>query len=94
MILTTYVIQHFSRPKKQDQVVQAENRKLLKSEALFSWFIDVRETLKGRLPRRLFKLKAQQLYTDWLAQNLVPVWSIKVWKYVDSRIEGGIRCES
>ena len=42
-------------------------------EALFSWFIDVRETLKGRLPRRLFKLKAQQLYTDWLAQNLVPV---------------------
>ena len=39
-------------------------------EALFSWFIDVRETLKGRLPRRL---KAQQLYTDWLAQNPVPL---------------------
>ena len=23
-------------------------------EALFSWFVDVRESLKGRLPRRLF----------------------------------------
>ena len=42
-------------------------------EALFSWFIDARETLKGRLPRRLFKLKAQQLYTEWLAQNPVPL---------------------
>ena len=42
-------------------------------EALFSWFIDVRETLKRRLSRRLFKLKAQQLYTDWLAQNHVPL---------------------
>ena len=28
---------------------------------LFNWFIDVRETLKGRLPRCLFKLKASQL---------------------------------
>ena len=26
-------------------------------QALFVWFVDVRETLKGRLPRRLFKLK-------------------------------------
>ena len=25
---------------------------------LFNWFIDVRETLKGRLPRRIFKMKA------------------------------------
>ena len=28
-------------------------------EALFPWFIDVRGMLKGRLPQRLFKLKAQ-----------------------------------
>ena len=41
-------------------------------QALFSWFVDVRETLKGRLPRRLFKLKANQLYEEWLEQNSVP----------------------
>ena len=34
--------------------------------ALFNWFVDVRASLRGRLPRRLFKLKAQQLYGDWL----------------------------
>ena len=28
--------------------------------ALFNWFVDVRESLKGRLLRRLFKMKAQQ----------------------------------
>ena len=41
-------------------------------QALFSWFVDVRETLKGCLPRRLFKLKANQLYNEWLVQNPVP----------------------
>ena len=40
-------------------------------EALFSWFVDVRETLKGRLPQRLFKLKAKQLFGIWLEQNEV-----------------------
>ena len=40
--------------------------------ALFNWFVDVRESLKGRLPRRLFKLKAQQLYGDWLVQKALP----------------------
>ena len=40
-----------------------------KARALFAWFVDVRETLKGRLPRRLFKLKANQLYKQWLEQN-------------------------
>ena len=74
MILLTYVIQHFAWPKKQERVVQAENRKILKSERhFFSWFIDVRETLKELLPLRLFKLKAQQQHTDWLTQNPVPL---------------------
>ena len=41
-------------------------------EALFSWFVDVRECLKGRLPRRMFKLKANQLYESWLQANNVP----------------------
>ena len=40
--------------------------------ALFSWFVDAREILKGRLPRSLFKLKANQLYEEWLVQNPVP----------------------
>ena len=68
------MIQHFAWPKKQERVVQAENRKILKSERhFFSWFIDVRETLKELLPLRLFKLKAQQQHTDWLTQNPVPL---------------------
>ena len=41
-------------------------------QALFAWFDDVTETLKGRLPRRLFKLKANQLYEELLEQNPVP----------------------
>ena len=43
-------------------------------QALFMWFIDVRESLKGRLPRRLFKLKANQMYEDWLRENPTPVY--------------------
>ena len=30
-------------------------------EALFTWFVDVREALRGRLPKRVFKLKAKSL---------------------------------
>ena len=41
-------------------------------EALFSWFVDVRQSLKGRLPRRLFKLKANALYEEWLRDNPTP----------------------
>ena len=37
--------------------------------ALFSWFVNVREPLKGRLPKRLFKLKAKELYAKWLIHN-------------------------
>ena len=53
-------------------------------QALFSWFVDVRETLKGRLPRRLSNLKPNQLYEEWLEQNPVPenerVKLIKGWE--------------
>ena len=41
-------------------------------EALFSWFVDVRESLKGHLPRHLFKLKANALYEEWLRDNPTP----------------------
>ena len=40
---------------------------------LFAWFVDVRQCLKGRLPKKLFRLKAKQLYENWLEQNPTPV---------------------
>ena len=39
-------------------------------EALFQWFIDVRTSLKARLPKSLFLLKAKKFYDDWLQQHL------------------------
>ena len=38
---------------------------------LFQWFIDIRQNLKGRLPRKFLILKAQELYQEWLKQNPV-----------------------
>ena len=35
-------------------------------DQLFGWFIDVRTHLKGRLPKKIFVLKAQELYKAWL----------------------------
>ena len=37
-------------------------------DALFQWFIDVRTSLKARLPKSLFVLKAKEYYKDWLQQ--------------------------
>ena len=34
--------------------------------ALFEWFVDVRGTLKGRLPLKMFRSMAQSLHNDWL----------------------------
>ena len=39
------------------------------TEALFSYFVDVRKTMKGRLSKRLLRLKAKQLYSEWLCEN-------------------------
>ena len=41
-------------------------------QALFTWFVDVRESLKDRLPRTMFKLKANELYDEWLRENPTP----------------------
>ena len=38
-------------------------------EALFDWFVDVRGTLKARLPRKMFKAQCKILYNQWLAQQ-------------------------
>ena len=38
-------------------------------EALLEWFVDVRGTLKARLPRKTFKAQYKILYDQWLAQQ-------------------------
>ena len=38
-------------------------------EALFTYFVDIRGSLKARFPKRLLTLKARQLYSDWITQN-------------------------
>ena len=55
-----------SRPVKKARV-SGGGRKRKAPElrsALFSWIVIVREALKGRLPKRLFKLKAKELYDE------------------------------
>ena len=46
-----------------------KSRTLEVREALFQWFIDVRTSLKARLPKSLFLLKAKKFYEDWLQQH-------------------------
>ena len=38
-------------------------------EALYDWFIDIRGSLKARLPRSLFKAQAKFFYDHWLEQQ-------------------------
>ena len=38
-------------------------------KALYDWFIDMRGTLKARLPKSMFKAQAILLYNQWLAQQ-------------------------
>ena len=38
-------------------------------EALFDWFIDIRNTLKARFPRKIFKTQCQVFCDKWLAQQ-------------------------
>ena len=38
-------------------------------DGLFQWFIDIRHSLKGRLPRKFLVLKAKELYQEYLKQN-------------------------
>ena len=38
-------------------------------EAMLRWFIDVIESLKGRLPMKMFRSKCVQVYSEWLKQQ-------------------------
>ena len=37
--------------------------------SVFEWFVDVRTSLKSRLPKKLFMLKCEEIYRIWLAQQ-------------------------
>ena len=52
-------------------------------EALFFWFIDIRGTLKGRLPKKILIVKAKELYQDWLKQQPVAIDPEKQLKFTD-----------
>ena len=57
-------------------------------QALSTWFVDVRESLKGRLSRTMLKLRANELYDEWVRENPTPEYErlkfrnqwIKMWK--------------
>ena len=36
---------------------------------MFEWFINVRGVLKGRLPKKMFRTKCQQVYSEWVKQQ-------------------------
>ncbi|XP_078676582.1 uncharacterized protein LOC144913644 [Branchiostoma floridae x Branchiostoma belcheri] len=56
--------------------------------AAFQWFVDVRGSLKARLPKKVFVLKCQQLYEEYLQQNnLHPAEDERV-KFSDKWIQG------
>ena len=42
-------------------------------EAIFEWFINVRGVFKGRLPKKMFRTKCQQVYLEWLKQKPEPI---------------------
>ena len=38
-------------------------------QVLFQWFLDIRGTLKARLPRKIFTTQCKFFYEQWLAQQ-------------------------
>ena len=40
---------------------------------MFEWLINVRGVLKGRLPKKMFRTKCQQVYSEWLKQQPEPI---------------------
>ena len=56
-------------------------------EAMFEWFINVRGSLKGRLPKKMFRAKCEQVYTDWLEQQPEPIPEEEQLKFSDHWIQ-------
>ena len=42
-------------------------------EAMFEWFINIRGVLKERLPKKMFRTKGQQVYSERLKQQPEPI---------------------
>ena len=61
------------QPNKHVQLAQEESQRPPEvRQELFVWFVDIREALKGRLSKRLFKMKAKGIYAKSLEQNETP----------------------
>ena len=60
-------------PPSKSKYRQTGGRKLTipyVSQVLFEWFVDIRGTLKARLPRKMFTTQCKFFYEQWLAQQL------------------------
>ena len=60
-------------------------------DALFEWFIDVRNVLKGRLPINMFITKANELYLNWLKQQPEPILEENKLKFTRQWIKGWMK---
>ena len=58
--------------KKRALVGGCKSKSMEVRHALFTWLFDVRESLKGRLPHIMFKLKTNEWYDEWLHENPTP----------------------
>ena len=65
-----------SDPQKKKYRAEGGGRKTTHASVrikMYEWFIDVRGTLKARLPRTLFKSQCEVFYEEWLSQQKEPV---------------------
>ena len=60
-------------PKKRFRETGAARKYKAPEKAMFEWFINVRGVLKGRLSKKMFRTKCQQVYSEWLKQQPEPI---------------------
>ena len=56
--------------------------------AMFDWFLDIRGSLKGRLPKKMFISKCKEVYSEWLEQQDSPVPVNEQLKFTDPWLQG------
>ena len=62
----------FTEPPTKIKFRQAGGRKTSVPEVrdtMYDWFIDIRSSLKGRLPKSMFKVQCNIFYEQWLLQQ-------------------------
>ena len=62
-----------NHPKRGFVKLELRGSTRLLREAMFEWFINVRGVLKGRLSKKMFRTKCQQVYSEWLKQQPEPI---------------------